>query len=443
MGAQAIAQFVTLVIRLAEIPLLVTIWGSDLYGQWLVLAAIPSYLAFSDLGFISSINRFLVVPVTQGDFTLATKVFQTSSLLALLLSVGFSLVFVAIFLFTPVAETFHVTAVGTAAVVEVALFLCGKIVVSMQGQALFGVYMAIHRYPLGLILLSLCQLLEFGAMAVAVFIGEGFVGAALAMLLGQSVGVLVMLVGISRYASWLTLGFRAADFTLLKRFWSPALASLTFPAGDAIGFQGTRLIVAYLLGPTALVLFVAHRQIARLSTQVATGARIFEAEIAYAFAADNHDFLGRINRRLFQTMLWASLAVTATLMVGAPVIFPTWTGHKIQFDLAIFLVLLAASLLECLWRVVIHPLLMTNQHSNVSAWIFAIRCASVAVAYVAGLAWGMLGIVGVIAAFEAVIFIVAIRAHLDIFGDNLRQILSIVGKPPLELILRALREIRT
>jgi hypothetical protein len=57
LGAQGYSQAVQIFIRLAEVPLLLGFWGTQLYGEWLMLAAIPAYLAIADMGFAGVASR--------------------------------------------------------------------------------------------------------------------------------------------------------------------------------------------------------------------------------------------------------------------------------------------------------------------------------------------------------------------------------------------------
>ncbi|THD09540.1 hypothetical protein [Metallibacterium scheffleri] len=54
LGANAYGQLVAVVIQLAGVPILLHAWGTQLYGEWLILAAIPTYLLMADLGFSQS-----------------------------------------------------------------------------------------------------------------------------------------------------------------------------------------------------------------------------------------------------------------------------------------------------------------------------------------------------------------------------------------------------
>jgi hypothetical protein len=49
LGANAYGQFVTVIVQLVGVPILLHAWGAQLYGEWLILFAIPAYLAMTDL----------------------------------------------------------------------------------------------------------------------------------------------------------------------------------------------------------------------------------------------------------------------------------------------------------------------------------------------------------------------------------------------------------
>jgi hypothetical protein len=54
--ANAFGQAVAVCIQLMGVPILLHYWGMQLYGEWLILTAITTYLAIADLGFSQSRN---------------------------------------------------------------------------------------------------------------------------------------------------------------------------------------------------------------------------------------------------------------------------------------------------------------------------------------------------------------------------------------------------
>jgi len=49
-SANSFGFFVNLFIQVFTIPVLILYWGVDLYGEWLIISAIPAYLNFTNLG---------------------------------------------------------------------------------------------------------------------------------------------------------------------------------------------------------------------------------------------------------------------------------------------------------------------------------------------------------------------------------------------------------
>lgn len=97
MGAQGYSQVVQIFIRLAEVPLLLGYWGTQLYGEWLMIAAIPTYFVICDGGFAGAATREMSMRSGADDRPGALSLFQSTWLWLLLASFGIgSLAFVMV-----------------------------------------------------------------------------------------------------------------------------------------------------------------------------------------------------------------------------------------------------------------------------------------------------------------------------------------------------------
>jgi len=79
--ANGIGQIVTVVIQAVSLPIFLHSWGKELYGEWLILSAIPAYLSLSDIGFSTAATNEMTMKVAQGDRAIALEVFQSIWLL--------------------------------------------------------------------------------------------------------------------------------------------------------------------------------------------------------------------------------------------------------------------------------------------------------------------------------------------------------------------------
>ena len=186
LSAQGFSQAVQVILRLGEVPLLLHFWGTQLYGEWLILSAIPAYLAMSDMGFTGTACRDMAIKVGADDRQGALVTFQSSWLLIL----GLSSVVIGVVLlgvpFVPLAHWFHIHLINSSNLYILVVILSARILTSLQNGLLYGGYYSEGQYGIGIFILACISLIEFGMLALVVFLGGGLVQAALGLLAGTS-----------------------------------------------------------------------------------------------------------------------------------------------------------------------------------------------------------------------------------------------------------------
>src|ERR1700723_947411 len=65
------------VIQLIQVPVFLHFWSVPLYGEWMIVNSIPSYLAFSNIGFGSVAGNEMTMLTSAGDREGALRVFQS------------------------------------------------------------------------------------------------------------------------------------------------------------------------------------------------------------------------------------------------------------------------------------------------------------------------------------------------------------------------------
>ena len=85
-GATSLGPVLTAVIQLVSVPMFLHFWGAKLYGEWLVLSAIPIYLGFTDFGFGNVAGSEMTMLVARGAKDAALEVFQSTWLLTTVVS---------------------------------------------------------------------------------------------------------------------------------------------------------------------------------------------------------------------------------------------------------------------------------------------------------------------------------------------------------------------
>jgi len=436
LGAQGYAQAVQILIRFVEIPLLLGYWGTQLYGEWLMLAAIPACLSICDVGFAGAASREMSIRSGRGDKAGALSIFQSTWLLLLLISfiVGLS-VFLGVF-YAPLHAWFGFKAMlpETVRLVTIILFL--HVLTGFQVGLVYGGFWCEGRYALGMALHATLQLLEFGGLALAVVFVGGPVSAAFGYLGGRLVGLCLMRLGLIRATPWLHYGYRQANMIEVKRLVAPAMASLTFPFGNSINIQGMQLMVGFVLGPASVVVFSVLRTLSRIAMQPSQVInRLIEPELAIAYGSNRREDFKRLFNNSCQVTLWFSAALCIILGVLGSKFLVLWAQGKVVMDWPLYILFLMSAAINSVWFTALVAAYATNRHVGI-AFVYTIVYGLLAIF----IAFALMNLSGITGAGLAILLSELMMAYyilpkmLMLAGESFASWTNKVSTPPWFLI---------
>ena len=107
-----VSKAASTVIQLVQVPLLLHFWGETMFGVWLVLTGIPTYLSFSNIGFGSVAGNEMTMLMARKEQDAALGVFQSCWWwIALVMGVTGAGMSVALWLL-PMGRLLHVDAIS-------------------------------------------------------------------------------------------------------------------------------------------------------------------------------------------------------------------------------------------------------------------------------------------------------------------------------------------
>src|SRR5580700_10091621 len=65
------------IIQLVQVPVFLHFWTVPLYGEWLLVNSVPTYLSFSTVGFGTVAGNEMTMMVARDDHASALRVFQS------------------------------------------------------------------------------------------------------------------------------------------------------------------------------------------------------------------------------------------------------------------------------------------------------------------------------------------------------------------------------
>ena len=422
---------VTVVVQLISVPVLLGAWGVPTYGQWLVLSAVTSYIAMSDLSFSSVAGNSMVMLVAQGKHREAAalgrhlwSIVTVMTGLAVLAAITIALVFGG--------------ALGSGAaipasesqVVLVALFL--QVAVDNQYGVLDAWYRAGGRYPLSSVLRNLGRLLEFGALVGAVLLGAPPSTAAIAFLAGSVAGFGVSWVVLRRAVSWSAFRLERPHLQTFRDLLAPGVAFMAFPAGNALSLQGFTIAIGATLGVAAVVVFSTTRTISRIAFLAMASINMsISPELSRSVVGGDLGEARTILRRAVQL----SLAVSCSLVLGLALLGVTiirwWTHGLVDPPVLLLLILLLVIVANTSWYTLASVITATNRHKRLAVAYFSGTAAALVASVPLSLAFGLAGagvaLLTIYAIMVVYVFPAAMRVVQDAPGAFLRALFDFRG----------------
>src|SRR5271155_5724133 len=283
-----VARLSSTLIQLVGVPVFLHFWSMPLYGNWMVITSVPSYLSFSSVGFGSVAGNEMTMLVARADHAGALRVFQSCWWLIALLCAGILLLLGGALSVLPMAQLLRMTAIGETDTRWILLALGVSVLLGQLEMLLQSAYRAVGRNAFGSFCKSALALAAFAGTIVAVAAGHGPRVAALVFAGANAAGTLLLTLLVKRDIPWIEFGWGHARLATIRSLLRPALAFMGFPIGNALNLQGTVLAVSYALGPTGVVIFGTARTVSRVALQMVQMVNAtFEPEITMAFGAGN------------------------------------------------------------------------------------------------------------------------------------------------------------
>lgn len=433
--AQVVGHVVRVIVQVGGVSVLTAAWGLNLYGEWLILAAIPTYLTLSDIGLFSAASNEMIMLVGRNDRPAALAVFQSVSSMVTLLFALLLVVVPLVAIAAPLADWFHLSVITETSASWVLTILGINTLVMCYAGVLFGGFAAEGRYGEAGFAVAAVTLAEFLGLAGTVVIGGGPVLAALAMLSARSVGTVAMYVWMRHYAPWLHLGKPPGVRRVLRPLISPALASAAFPAAFALNVQGMVVLVGAVLGPAAAAVFSILRTMSRVVIQLlASVFSVVAPEISKAYAAGDVALLRTLHRRGCQAAIWLAMPLLLVLaLFGGPII-DIWTAGEVDPHGALLYLFLAVAGLDSLWYTSLAVMFATNRHQRLATYYVIASALNLPLAYLMLKVWGVDGAAATLVLLELFMLVAVLHQALPAAGDTLRGWIDAVARPPLPLL---------
>ena len=397
-GANIFSQAITILIQLASVPIILSQWSLSVYGQWLMLTAIPSYFALSDLGFLTVIVNKMTILAGQKNHAKVKSLFHSAICLCFGV-ITFSLVsviLVCFFIDSGILKLFN------NKLALIALVITG--VLSLSSRLIDAVCRSQGEFALGAYLLQGIRLFEWMLLLLGIVLFNDFLSAALLQLIGRVIGLSSVIIFASYRHNNLTWSIQHANKQDLKELIKPAISFMSFPVANALSFQGMTICIGVIFGPAYLAIFNTYRTISRIIVQcVNVISNSIGPELSRQFGEGDNKAINTIHSKGRMITIFSSLSVCVFLIIFGNFLLHLWVGDKIPYEASLFYGFLFVAFLNASWQIELVYLTSLNRHMKISLVYLFASLIMLTLLYIIGNDFGHLGPIAALGTFELIV----------------------------------------
>ena len=426
LGANVLGQILNLVIQVVSVPLFLFFWGTEVYGEWLLISAIPSYIAISGtgIGFVAGNTMHRHIAAENTDQALVA--FQSAWVLTIALSILMIILAIPIIVYSPIIKMMNVINIpGFDAKMTLAILVL-YIAFSFQSELFSGAFRASGKLARSTTILTIIRFLEFACAITVVALGFKVVAAASTYLLIRVCGVIFMIFDLKRL-NWPKLGTKYAQKSAIRFDLIPTLSFLGFPFGHACVFQGMTTVVGISLGPTAVVLFSTVRTLTGFIRQFSS--TIYYAiwpEFSLALGSGQWKIARNLHRNSFQLTFVFALISSISIFFFGDWILDIWTGGTVKIDNTFLSLMLASTIPNTLWMMSSYVSISINRHTKIAIVYSLLALSSMILAFFLLQIIGIVGVPISVIIADIVLLSFVLKTSMKILGDTFKDFFTYV-----------------
>jgi len=367
MVANIYSQVVTVVVQLVSLPLFLSKWNTEQYGRWLMISAIPGYLAISDVGMLTAAGNLMSMHQARHETAEVNRVFNSSLGALVILLPSLALLGGVLLL----SFSFGLSRDQRGALYILILTTLLGVACSLSD----AVYRPFGKYPRAVVLLNTARICDWFGMLAGLFIGGNLTSAALGVLAGRGTASVAIFVLTRREIPQIRWNWRGMETHLVYRLMRSGVSFLSFQFGYMLTLQGMVLLVGAQLGASSVALFSSTRTLTRMLAQISDAtSRSMSPEISALYGAGREPEAARLGNKIVWRVVIVTIVGALVLAPLGPTILQLWSRGKIRFDGTVFAFLIAAAIGSAYWQIQAVRLTSTNRHSLL-AKIFTLSSA--------------------------------------------------------------------
>lgn len=440
-GADSLGQVINTLMRIVLIPLFLTAWGAQTYGEWLIITAFAAWIGFGDLGGqLYYVNR-LTAEWATGKLDEFQKVYSTglfTFLAAMILLFALVLFLIAAF---PVGSWLNFQRITNAEISLVLLLMTLRFLIALPMGLLLGLYRAIGAQATSVMYGNLILLIQFCASVCALYFNAGVVTLAAVEIFPVLIAMVII---YWRLPKMMPKSFRLfhfkMDLLVFKEAISPSLHFLSMQISNSVIIQGSILVLAGVLGSIDVALFSSLRVVSNVVARFLgiVGNAAWPEITRLSSNSENEKLSNLFSTVLYLTLMFGFSYLFIIVNFGET-LFNYWLQHKLHYDFWVMYLLICQVVISSLLTWGGNILMATNKHEEFARWQFIINMGALLAIYIGAKMYGLTGAVAglvigqVIPVFYVTIYLLGHKGFPILRRETIKIILVTLALLPFFL----------
>jgi len=345
------------------VPIYLSAWGVDTYGEWLTLTAMATFLSLTNVGLGQAAASDIIMAIGAGDRERAQQAFSSSAFMLSAIALAVIAALAAISLYVDISALAGFTKLGHREAAVIVSCTGATVVLSFFYAPLSAVFSTIVGAGRANLLSTFIKIGEIILIAVALLLGGSPEIAALIIFLSAIIMAVSYLAVIHRLAPWLRVLSFKPDRESLLRMLKPSLDYFTlFLSVNIVGVQLPRIVLFSVLGSSAVTIFSVMTTYAR-TTRVFSGIISFalQVEVGHAYGAGDFSRFVDFVKKMCRVSIWSAIFIGSGLFLCSFFLIPLWTNGRVSVDLILLIFLIVGSVIGSLVDPIVIALTVINR----------------------------------------------------------------------------------
>lgn len=376
-------------------PFVVHRLGNLVYGVWVLVGSLVSYMSLLDLGLRGAVTRYVSKGIAQGNHEEAGQAVTGALWIRLWISVA--VICAGLVLASAFNRIFDIPIALQRDARLAVIITATTVAISLWCGVFGGVLIALHRYDLTSSVSILQTCLRAGGVVFLLRSGHGILALAIWDFCTSLAANVALIAICFRIYPKLTITFRRPSRTTLAKLWTYSFYVFLINIALQVTYYTDNVVVGAFLSPAAVTFYAIGGVLIAYTRQIVTAMTTTFTPLASTYDAQrSYENLRELLIHGTRAALIVSLPITAGLFFRGHTFIRLWMGEQYaQPSGTVMQILLLSVVLTCANEACGGIVYGMEKHKRIAFWALGEAAANLALSIVLvrrigiyGVAWG-------------------------------------------------------